>query len=119
MLSQLINRPCVIHRRLDTGTTDDYGNLIPDTLDVAAVCELQLRTSRGDNEPDRLGELSDTDWVAYFLPGTVINTGDTLEVDGQRYEMVGEPWHARNPRTQQASHIEAFLRRTASTGDDA
>lgn len=117
MLSDLINRPCVILRRLEGATTDDYGNEIPVEESVETVCELQLRTSRGDSEPGGQGEFSDTDWLLFLLPGTEIRTGDSVEVDGQTYEMVGDPWHARNPRTQQPSHVEAQLRRTASTGD--
>lgn len=115
MLSTLINRPCVITRRLSTGSEDDYGNLIPDESTIETVCELQQKQR---TEPAGQGELSDTQWTLFLLPGDTLRTGDVVTVDDEDYEVVGEPWQARNPRTQLLSHVEATLRRTASTGDE-
>ena len=47
-----------------------------------------------------------------------MNTSDTVIVDGQEYELVGEPWDARNPRTRAQSHIEATVRRTRGADDE-
>jgi hypothetical protein len=116
-LEDLLNRPCTITRRSESGTIDDYGNDIPDEETVETVCELQQRTRLTDGEPAGQGELSDTRWLLVLPAGTDIRTGDTVEVDGQVYEMFGDPWPARNPRTQEESHVECNLRRTAGTGD--
>lgn len=110
MLSTLINRPCTIIRRHEGTTRDAHGNLIPDEEEVETVCELQQRQR---SEGDDAGELSDTRWMLFLPAGTEIDTGDGVVVDGQTFEMVGDPWNARNPRTQQESHIEATVRRTA------
>ncbi len=120
-LSQLLNRPMTLVRRSDSGDVDEFGNDIPDETLVAIVGELQQGGPTGGgarSEPADHGELSDTRWTLYLPAGTVINTGDAVICDGQMYELVGDPWDARNPRTQVVSHIEATLRRTASASDE-
>lgn len=112
MLAQLINRQCQIVRRSQSSDLDDYGNEIPGEEIVETVCELQQRRR---DEPGGEGETSDTEWVAFFLPEADLDTGDGLIVDGVVYEVTGDPWSARNPRTQAESHIEATLRRTAGS----
>lgn len=114
-LTTLINRSATIIRRGASVAEDAYGNEIPQETASQILVELQQRQR---DEPDRQGELSDTDWVAFFLPGTDIATGDAIVVDGAEYELVGEPWHARNPRTQAPSHIEVSLRRTRGALDE-
>jgi hypothetical protein len=108
MLATLINRPCKLIRRSESGTTDDYGNDIPSEIVVDTVCELQQRRR---DEPSDQGELSDTVWDAFFLPTEDVRTDDALVVDGGLYEFVGDPWTVRNPRTAADSHIEATARR--------
>lgn len=114
MLAQLINRPCLIVHRLSSTTTDSYGNEIPDEDLIEAVCELQQQQR---TEPGTEGETSDTKWMLFLPAGTAITTGDSVEVDGHVYEVTGEPWPARNPRTQAESHIEATVRRVAGSED--
>lgn len=115
MLSTLLNRPCTIIRRSASGSTDDgYGNRTPAETLVEAVCELQQRQR---SEPGDQGEFSDTAWLIVFPAGTVIDTGDGVIVDGHIFEMVGDPWEVRNPRTQVASHVEATVRRTGAEED--
>lgn len=111
MLSQLINRPATLLRRSASGT-DELGNETQVDDAVETVVELQQRQS---DEHDNT--VSDTDWVAFFLPGEDVRSGDAVVVDGFKYEVVGDPWQARNPRTQAASHVEAGLRRTAGSED--
>jgi hypothetical protein len=111
VLSQLINRECVLLRR-SAGATDELGNDIQSDDAVDTVVELQQRQS---DEHDNT--VSDTDWIAFFLPDEDVRSGDAVVVDGFKYEVVGDPWEARNPRTQAASHIEAGLRRTAGSED--
>lgn len=108
-LTSLINHDATIIRRTP-GDFDDFSNEKADESSEAILCELQQRAR---TEPGDSGELSDTEWVAFFLPDAEVHGDDVLVVDGQRYEFVGEPWLARNPRTQAPSHIEGSLRRTA------
>lgn len=111
-VANLINRPAVLIRRSEE-EVDEYASERPDEDSEEIVCELQQRAR---TEPSDGGELSDTDWVAYFFPETAPHGNDVLLVDGQRFEFVGEPWLVRNPRTREESHIEASLRRTAGPG---
>lgn len=114
-LSTLINRPATILRRTyDEGVTDDYGNAIGTDEAIETVCEIQQRAR---TEPAGAGELSVTEWLAIFPAGVDLRTGDAVVVDGAVYELIGDPWAARNPRTQAESHIEATLRRTAGDED--
>lgn len=114
-LVTLLNRPCLLVQRSASGDLDRFGNPKRDETTVATVCELQQqrRTEAGD-----AGELSDTTWALFLPAGTDVTTADTVIVDGQEYELVGEPWDARNPRTQVMSHIEATCRRTRGADDE-
>jgi hypothetical protein len=114
-LAALLNRPCTIIRRVFEGDLDDYGNEIPTEITVAAVCELQQRQRSEDT--DR-GEVSATSWLLVLPAGTEIGSGDSIVIDGEVYELDGDPWEARNPRTRQPSHIEATVVRTAGAGQD-
>lgn len=117
-LTSLINRPCVLVRRVSTDEVDEYGRALTREIRIEAVCELQ-RISRKtvDEEAGAYGELSDTLWKLFLLPGFDLRTSDVIEVDGVRYELVSDPWDARNPRSGAMSHIEAVVRRTAASED--
>lgn len=115
-LETLVNRTCKIVRRLPSDDYDKYGREIPLEDIVDTVCELQQQRR---DEPDDQGELSDTRWNLFVKPGTDLRTGDAVIVDGEEYEMVGDPWTARNPRTKAVSHLECTLRRTAASDDEA
>lgn len=109
---QLINRDCILYVAQASGSTDDYGNPTDTHSPVTTVCELQQ--VRRD-EPDSQGELSDTQWLAFFHPDEDMGdrpSANKLEVEGNVYEFVGAPWLARYPRSQTDSHIEAGLRWT-------
>lgn len=114
MLQTLLNRPVTIVRALPSGDEDEYGNEQPSEDVVETVGELQ-QTRR--DEPADSGELSRTTWLLVLPAGTDIRTGDSVEVDGASYQLVGDPWPARNPRTQAESHVEATVIRTAGSED--
>ena len=109
-LAQLLNIPATITRRLPGEEENEYGDPIPVEEQVEVVCEVQqLRR----DEPGDQGELSDTQWIGIFPAGTELRTGDAVRVEGiGDFEVVGDSWAVRNPRTQQANHVEASLRRT-------
>lgn len=82
------------------------------------MCELQQVPRRSvSGEPAAHPDVSDSLWLLVLPADTLIDTGDAVIVDGHRYEVSGEPWVARNPRTQAVSHIEASLRRVAAATD--
>jgi hypothetical protein len=114
-LSNLINRPVTIIRRTESGTTDSYGNEVSDQTYITTLGEIQQRRRE---EPGSQGELSDTLWDGFFQADVTLDTSDALLVDGLgTFELVGGPWVAYNPRTQQQSHVEATLRQTTGAED--
>ncbi len=116
-LAQLLNRPCAVLHRTLSEEEDEFGNQKSATQEIETVCEVQesKRSLAGrSSEPASEGETSDAEWLGIFPAGTLLGTADTVRVDGiGELEVVGEPWAARNPRTQVVSHVEAPLRRTA------
>lgn len=112
MLSDLIAREAQIIRR-PSGERDDFSAPEPDPDPEDILCEIQQRSR---TEPGDDGELSDTEWVAFFFPDAEVSGNDVLIVDGQRFELVGEPWLA-NSGSAAMHHVEATLRRTAGPGD--
>lgn len=116
-LTQLINRTCTIIRRSESGATDDFGNDLPTETEEDTVCEVQQQR-RTEGEADE--EIAEGDWLGIFPAGTDLRTGDAVRVDGiGTFELVGDPWPARNPRSQTESHVEASLRRTAGSYDES
>jgi hypothetical protein len=111
-LATLLNRPVTIVRRSASGDTDPYGNEIEAETSTETVGELQQQQR---TEPGAQGELSQTNWLLILPAGTEIGTADAIIVNGQEYEMVGDPWPARNPRTHEQSHVECTVRRTAGS----
>lgn len=110
-IAKLLNLPCTITHRQEGDQHDTYGNDLDDETTTTTVCELQQR-QRAETPNDIAG----TTWALYLPAGTAIDAGDTVEIDGESYEVFGEPWPARNPVTQVVSHIEATARRTAGVG---
>jgi hypothetical protein len=120
MLSQLLNRPVTITTPEPASTPgkDDYGNQLDDdtrAIVVETVGELQQR----QRSEDETGGVSDTSWLLVLPAGTRIAGDSIVTVNDLAYEVIGEPWAARNPRTGQESHIEATLRRTAGSDTTA
>lgn len=109
-----MNRPCTIYHMEDTGTPDDYGDQVLEADDgTAAVCELQRPGGSGlrsGGEPEG-GALDVSLWAAFFPAGTVLSGRDYFVVDGQQYDLVGDPAPVRDPWTRQIDHVEALARR--------
>lgn len=112
MLSALINRPATLVIRVDSGEVDDYGNAVLSETTVETVAELQQRRR---DEPEGQGETSETDWVLFLPAGTALTTADTVTVEPLgTFEVVGDPWPARNPRTRVESHVECSVRKAGT-----
>lgn len=113
-LSALLNRPCVITRRVDSGT-DDYGDPSTASTTEDTVCELQLyaklRSTGGETELDQAA--IETGHI--FLPGTLAPPGalDAVTITdlAATYEFDGPAEPVRNPRTGLVSHLQASVRR--------
>ena len=109
-LTALLNRACTITGRTFTGQLDEYGDEIATETTIDTVCELQQQQRTETDDP---GTRAASTWTLFLPAGTTIGPADTVTVDGQDFELVGEAWPARNPRTQTESHMEATIRRVA------
>ncbi len=114
MLSDLLTRTVTIIHRSSSGDTDAYGDDLETETTTTTVGELQ-QTAR--LEPSGQGELSDTTWLLILPAGTLLTTSSAVVVDEHVYELVGDPWPARNPLTGDESHVEATVRRTRGTDE--
>lgn len=112
MIERLLTRPCTIRRTSPGATTNDYGDTIAEIVEVTTRCALQQR-QRTENE----AELSDTGWILFLPAGTQLDTNDVVVIDGDEYEVTGDPWPVMNELTNAEDHVEASLRRTAASED--
>lgn len=115
-LANRLKRNVTIQRHADSGNIDDYGNEIPTVTTVEVLGELQ-QPSRSGARGEAEGTISQTDWILFLPANTPIDTNDVVVVDGQSFEVIGDPWNAFNPRTGEFEHVEASLRRTS--GEEA
>lgn len=114
-IARLINRPCTIRREVEGKAEDSLGDAVTEPVEVETKCELQqVGGFRGEAE----GEVSETRWLIFLLPAEEVGTGDSIDVEGAGvFQVFGEPWRARNPRTGQYSHIQVTVRQTAAPGE--
>ena len=111
-LAELINQPCTIVRRSEA-EEEEFGEPTRTETRVETVCHIQQRRR---DEPGALGEVSETDWLAFFMPDEQLRTGDAVETEGWVYELIGDPWVA-DQGSPEVHHIEATLRRVAGTAE--
>lgn len=113
-VADLMTRSATLLRYADSGEVDEYGDAVKTLTETSVSCELQQQRR---NEDDEQAEVAESRWRLFLPAGTEVDTGDAIEVGGDRYELVGEPWPVHNPRTEEISHIEATVRRVAGAGD--
>lgn len=111
MVTNLLNLPCMIVNR-SFGGRDELGNDAATESTVETVCELQQRQRGEDGE-----ELSTESFLLVLPTGTVLRSADAVIADGIEYEVQGEPWPVRNPRTQSGSHLEATVVRVSGASE--
>jgi hypothetical protein len=113
----MMNKTCTVLSRTAGTATDVYGNPTYGTTSVSVPCEIQAAGGRAGagarREPGEEGELSITDWIAFFPSGTVIDTSDQVsEASLGTFEVIGDPWDA-NSGSAAVNHVEANLRKTS------
>jgi hypothetical protein len=115
MLTDLLNRPCLIVNRAPDGGRSRYGAETTSETVTSTVCELQQRQR---DEDTVAGDVSRTSWLLVLPAGTEVRQDSQVVVDGDTFEVDGEPWEARNPRTKAVSHVEVSVVRTTGPDDD-
>jgi len=91
---------------------DDEGDIVEHTSTETVRCWLGRlgRAVRGEDEQTALANTQTAD-AQLWLPAETVVTGlDRIEIDGERWEVIGPPVKATNARTGQVTHIEANVR---------
>lgn len=100
-IHQLIRMTCTVHHA-DRATADVYGDepleAVTDTTERCHITQAS-RVEEDEVEAER--------WHLYFLPSTVIDANDTVDVDGMVLQLWGNPWYVTDPVTGWYTHIEA------------
>ena len=115
-LTQLINKPCSIISRSPGSTPNEFGWKDRAESVTSTVCYMEQNGQAGANEHPGDNDMSDVRWTVIFPVGTEIDADDVVSVDGLEYEVDGEAWAVRNPRTQTMSHVEANVVRVGTGG---
>lgn len=103
-------RDITLTRRTPSGSADAYGNLSLGTVETFNLKgELQLMSSI-ENQNDR--DTVASDWMLLLPAGTPTGRFDLATIDGQSYEVIGQPERIVNPWTGATSHVEARVRST-------
>lgn len=112
-LASLLSTPVTIVRRTNSGSTDIYGNPTQSETLVNTTCSLQQQARATD---EVVGEIAETFWDLFLPTGTAIDTSDRVLVANAFYEVVGQPWDAREGSAE-VWHVEATVKRVAGAGD--
>lgn len=105
-LEHLLTRSATLVLRVAVDPTDPDAELEAVDGDETS-CELQQT-----NETDGLdGRVQSTTWRLWLPAGVELTGWDAVRVDGELFELEGDPWPVRNPRTSVVSHVEARVRR--------
>jgi hypothetical protein len=100
-LDHLLTRPATMLLRARTGE-DEAGDPTYDVVERAVVCELQQTSSGEEHEGGSL-----VTRFRVWLPADVELDGwDAIVVDGDTYEVDGDPSRVWNPLTQTVHHVE-------------
>jgi hypothetical protein len=103
-----LTRPCVFIYRAE-GPADGYGD--PGWLEnpVDGVCYAEQAKATEPGDPHYQAE----DWRIVVAPEVTVDGLDAVEIDGLRFEIVGPPWRAVDPRSDTVHHVELAARRTS------
>jgi hypothetical protein len=93
--------PCVVNHA-DPGAMDEYGD-----HPVATVTSSDERCYITQSRRAEENEIEVERWQVYFLPSTLVDANDTIDVQAMTLELFGNPWLVVDPVTGYETHIEA------------
>lgn len=100
------------HHRYTASTKNEAGDVTYTFVDAPEPLYVELQQQSATEMRDGRAVLVST-WIGYFRPDAVLDGHDEMTLDGKRYSFDGDPWLVRHPRTGQASHWFARMRRAA------
>jgi hypothetical protein len=107
-LDHLLTRQATLLRRTPTGPEDELGDPTWEIVAEPIACELQPAGSSEDHGDN----VQSSSWRV-FLPASCADVAgwDALELDGETYELAGDPSPLWHPRLQTVDHVEAIVTR--------
>lgn len=110
-ISHLLTSTVTVTRVSRTAVVDPAGVLGTTTSTVRYRGHLQQSRTREETGGQ---EFADSDWNLYLEPAAAgdVDANDRVTIDGDVYQIDGQPWSVRNARTAVISHVECRLRRT-------
>jgi hypothetical protein len=86
----------------DPGATDEYGDHPVGTVTTTDERCYVTQSRRAEED-----EIEVERWQVYFLPSTLVDANDTLDVQGMFLQVYGAPWVVIDPVTGYETQIEA------------
>ena len=105
-IDRLLTRQATLLRRTPSDALDELGDPTWDIVEEAVACELQ---PTGSSE-DHADNVQSSSW-RLFLPASCADVAgwDAVDLDGERYELAGDPGPVWSPRLQTVDHVEAIV----------
>jgi hypothetical protein len=96
-------------------TSDGVDDVFGDATTTTTTSQWPCWLSQGERD-EKTNNVAVTmeQWTLFLPPEAfgAVAAEDRVDVDGRTFEVHGPPWDAVNPRTGQASHVVATLKRT-------
>ena len=105
----LLDADITVVTRADAGTTTPYGS--PEYTETTELVKGRFWPVESVEAPDGAREAEV--WGVMLDASVAIDAHAVLEVDGDRYEVIGPPKPFANPRTGLDHHLELRVRRTS------
>lgn len=102
--ARLIKLPGVLSVVTQDGPVDETNDPTEQIVTADVLCWYEQATA--DDDTGGTNQQTETHRL-YFRDGVTVTGYDHLAVDGHRFQILGPPWPAKNPRTGVVEHIEA------------
>jgi hypothetical protein len=107
-IERLLTKPIALVRREESGTEDEWGSPVLTEVITETKCYVrQRRTTDASEEGTVLSE----HWEVFLSPEITIHAWDAVEMDGERYEVIGAPDQEWNARLGRVNHITLAVSR--------
>jgi hypothetical protein len=104
--AELLKTPAILGT-FAAGEADEYGDQVETYTYTPVLCHLAKAASTETAE-----NVSGEQWTVYLPAGLVLDSTAQLIIDGQPWELDGEPLRALNPRT--GATVQSCLVRRAT-----
>jgi len=107
-IDRLLTKPIALVWRTPSGDEDEWGSPVLTEVITQTKCYVrQRRTTDASEEGTVLSE----HWEVFLPADTPIQAWDAVELDGERYEVIGAPDHEWNARLGEVNHITIAIAR--------